>query len=148
MPKKRQDIGRRTNKARRKRARRMKESEEENKRRVESVRLQQSQSRSNEMVEPHEAQIALTRSNFSYAGLNLECENNRLQIEKLEPIGLQCIPDIDYFLYPAASKNKVRTHRQALKFKDEPPEIFCLNGKVKSPVLNPRPELLNTAEAE
>jgi len=156
MPLKRQDIGRRTNKARRTRARRINESKEEHKQRVESVRLQQLQSRSNETVEPRKAQIALTLSNLSYAGQNLECENNRLQmqliqsnqIEKLEPIGLQCIPDINYFLHPAESKNKVRTHRRSLKFKDDPPEICRSNGKVKSPALNPPPEPLIMGEAE
>jgi len=69
------------------------------------------------------------------------------QIEKLEPIGLQCNPDINYFLHQTESKNKVRTYCQALKFKDESLGICC-SSKVKSPVLNPPPEPLITGEAE
>lgn len=160
MPPKRQNIGRRTNRAKRMREERRNETEEETAQRNERNRLHMSQSRATESSQQHEARneasrvrIRELRQNLSYADRNEQRENDRLrmqmnrlhQLVTLDRIAFQYNSEIEYSLHPVVvveSMNKVCTHCKALKLKNEAPGICCLNGKVKLPVLNAPPEPL------
>ncbi|GBL77570.1 hypothetical protein AVEN_41933-1 [Araneus ventricosus] len=153
MPPKRQNIGRRTNAAKRKREETQNETEEETARRNEGNRLHISQSHALESSQQHEARneasrirIRELRQFLSHSDRNVKRGNNGLRMQmnrlnqmvKLDRIAFQYNSEIEYSLHPVVvvqSMNKVFTSCKALKFKNESPGMCCLNGKVKLPRL-------------
>ncbi|GBM43649.1 hypothetical protein AVEN_225173-1 [Araneus ventricosus] len=149
MPPKRQNIGRCTNAAKRKREERQYETEETAQRNEGNEITNVTFTCYPESSQQHETsrvKIRELRQSLSYSDRNEQRDNSRLrmqmnrlnQLVKLDRIAFQYNSEIEYSLHPVVvveSRNKVCTNCTALKFKNEAPGMSCLNGKVKLPSL-------------
>ncbi|GBM82983.1 hypothetical protein AVEN_223563-1 [Araneus ventricosus] len=90
-------------------------------------------------TEASRVEIRELRQSLSYSDRNEQRGNGRLrmqmnqlnQLVKLDRIGFQYNSEIEYSLHPVVvveSMNKVCTNYNSFKFKNEAPELYCLNG--------------------
>lgn len=133
MPPKRQQIGRQTPKARKKRAiLAASESQEQREARQEAVRTRNAQSRSSESQEHRGARHEADRIRTA--------RSRRTVYAELKNGGFHNDAIYDYSTHPSVVIRKMDTvcvHCGALKFKNEAPGMCCASGKVKLPILRP-----------
>ncbi|GBN59521.1 hypothetical protein AVEN_3411-1 [Araneus ventricosus] len=142
MPPKRQNIGRCTNAAKRKREERQDETEEATEQRNEGNRSHTSRSHATESSqqcklrnEASGVRMRKLRQSLSFSERYEQLDNSRLLMQmnrlnlfvKLDSIAFQYNSEIEYSLHPvvvAENMNKVCTNCNALKFKNEAPGVL------------------------
>lgn len=160
MPRRRQNIGRRTRRANQAANARSNENEEQRTQRQEADRTSHARSRQNEDAEASAARHAAdqmrmrqNRANLADASHIEQNLNDRLRMQasrdsaSLYRAAFQYNHQIDYCSHKSAvigTMSKVCPHCKALKFKNEPQGLCCSIGKVKLPILNAPPEPLHT----
>lgn len=162
MPPKLQAVGRSRSTARKTRALRASETNEQRDARNESQNSRAIRSRSSETNEQREARIqaqrfrtAQSRSSESNEQREARTEANRLRAVQhrrarhadLKLGAFHYDANYDYSLHPSVVIGKMETvcvHCGALKFNNETPGMCCANGKVKLPELHSPPEPLAT----
>ena len=147
-PVRRRNIDRRTRNASQLHDRRVTETDEEHRERLEANRIRNSQARSI-MTPEQRIQSSSTRSVGAYAQNNLERQQNRrpnLTIRN-ERLAFRYDPTVDYAADVSVDFGTMSTvcqHCNALRFRHEPPGLCCASGKVKLPRLTPPPEPLTS----
>lgn len=162
MPPKRANIGRKQRATRQQANTRSNETAEESAQRNESVRLQVQRLRENETDELRASRLEDLRDN-TRRSRNIAYDNNRhlelidardqrqthrtRNIASFSREAFNYNHEIDYASHPfvvIGPMDKVCSHCNALKYKNETPGMCCASGKVKLPQLNPPPEPLST----
>lgn len=145
-PVRRRNIGRRSRNASEINGRRVNESDEERRQRVETSRIRMSQSRSI-MTTEERIQSSSTRTVGAYAQNNLERRQARRPnvTNRNECLAFRYDPTVDYAVDVSVDFGTMSTvckHCNALRFRHEQPGLCCASGKVKLPQLTPPPEPL------
>ncbi|GFX58303.1 uncharacterized protein TNCV_204901 [Trichonephila clavipes] len=162
MPPKRRAIGRSTPQARKRRALRASESDEQRALRLENLRVHATETRSSESSDQREVRLETdrTRSNQIRSSETTELREIRLQNVRISTarsrrtlhadLNLSAFhydSNNDYSLHPnviIGKMDKICMYCSALKFKNETRGMCCASGKVKLPELHSPPEPLST----
>ncbi|GFX58732.1 uncharacterized protein TNCV_804371 [Trichonephila clavipes] len=162
MPPKRRAIGRSTPQARKRRALRASELDEQRALRLENLRVHATETRSSESSDQREVRLETDRirTNQIRSSERTELRERRLQNVRISTARsrrtLQADLNLsafhydsnnDYSLHPnvvIGKMDKICMYCSALKFKNETRGMCCASGKVKLPELHSPPEPLST----
>ncbi|GFY21464.1 ATP-dependent DNA helicase [Trichonephila clavipes] len=162
MPPKRRAIGRSTPQARKRRALRASESDEQRSLRLENLRVHATETRSSESSDQREVRLETDRirTNQIRSSETTELRERRLQNVRISTARsrrtLQADLNLsafhydsnnDYSLHPnvvIGKMDKICMYCSELKFKNETRGMYCASGKFKLPELHSPPEPLST----
>ncbi|GFX22687.1 uncharacterized protein TNCV_2994221 [Trichonephila clavipes] len=161
IPPKRRAIGRSTPQARKRRALRASESDEQRALRLENLRVHATETRSSESSDQREVRLETDRirTNQIRSSERTELRERRLQNVRISTarsrrtlhadlnLAFHYDSNNDYSLHPnvvIGKMDKICIYCSALKFKNETRGMCCASGKVKLPELHSPPEPLST----
>ena len=139
MPPKRKAIGRSTPQARKKKALRASETDEQREARLETARVRNAQAFSSETLQQRDARLETVRVRIA--------RSRRTPNAYLNLAAFRYDAIYNYSLHPSVvigKMDKLCVYCSALKFKNETLGMCCAGGKVKLPDLHSPPEPLST----